>query len=84
MIEYDVPRDADVHRCQYCDRPFETADLLALHHGFDHPDAIDEDELAAFEAAYGEETDEIKHYRLVALGVLVLLYFGLLMTYALV
>lgn len=80
---YDVPTDATVHRCEYCDRPFADEKLLALHRGFEHHDRIGDDELTAFESAYGSETDELRHYQILAIGTLVVLYFGLLIVYAL-
>jgi hypothetical protein len=38
----------------------------------------------AFEVARGAEDDALRQYRIAAVGVLVLLYFGLLIVYALV
>lgn len=84
MSEYDIPPEASVHRCRYCDQPFAEAELLALHRGIDHPEAIDASEREAYEEARAEEDDDIRRYRIIALGLLVLLYFGLLMIYALV
>jgi hypothetical protein len=84
MSEYDIPPEATVHRCAYCDQPFSDSDLLALHRGLNHPEAIDEAEREAYEQATAEEDDELRRYRIIALGLLVLLYFGLLMIYALV
>jgi hypothetical protein len=80
---YDVPADAPVHRCRYCDRPFADEELLALHRGLDHPERIDAEEQAAFEAAYEAESDPLRRYRIAAVGVLVMLYFGLLIAFAL-
>ena len=52
--------------------------------GHEHRDELDDDRLAAFEEAYEAEQDEIRLFRLKALGALVLLYFGFLMVYAVV
>ena len=79
---YDVPAGGQVHQCPYCARPFPDERRLRLHCGLDHPEQIDAEELAAFESAYEEEREELKRDRLVAVGVLVLLYFGLLIVYA--
>jgi hypothetical protein len=81
-LAYDAESDAVV--CEYCGTPFADEDLLALHRGHDHRDALTDDERAAFESAYEGEQDEIRRFRLKALGALVLLYFGFLMVYAVV
>jgi hypothetical protein len=80
--EYDLPPDADPAVCGHCGAPFADDDLLSLHRGIDHADALDETERDAFEAAYENEEEELRLFRLKALGALVLLYFGLLMTYS--
>jgi len=82
--EYDVPEDGDVQECRYCGRPLPGEQLLALHHGVDHPDRLTDEERAAFEDAYEDESDDLRQFRIAALGLLVLLYFGLLILYALV
>lgn len=81
---FDPPADADVFECGYCGRPFADEDLLALHRGHAHPDRLSEEEQAAFEAAYETETGEMRRFQLKAAGVVILLYFLLLMVYALV
>lgn len=69
--------------CKYCGRAFPTEDLRALHRGQEHADRLNEDERAAYEAAYEAETDALRRYRLNAVAALVLLYFGFLYAYAL-
>lgn len=81
-LEYEGAGDAAV--CEHCGAPFADEDLLALHYGHEHRDAIGDDKREAFEAAYGAEQEEIRLFRLKALGALVLLYFGFLMVYAVV
>jgi|AntRauTorcE11898_2_1112593.scaffolds.fasta_scaffold55550_2 hypothetical protein len=81
---YDVPADATVHQCEYCSRPFADEEQLALHRGLDHPERIDDEELTAFEEAYTQENDAIGRYRIIAIGAIVLLYFSLLIIYALI
>ena len=81
-VECDDARDA--HECPYCGRPFASADLLALHRGHAHPDVLTDDERAAFRAAYEDEQQAIREFRLKAIGLLVLVYFGFLVVYALV
>ncbi len=78
----DAPADAP--RCSYCGEPFPSERLRALHRGLEHYDSLDDDERAAYEDAYHSETEDIRSFRLRALVVLVALYFGFLMTYAVV
>jgi len=80
--DYEVPREAEPVVCDHCGAPFAEEELLALHRGIDHADALDEAERDAFEDAYESETEELRLFRLKALGALVLLYFGLLMMYS--
>jgi hypothetical protein len=81
---YDVPADATVHQCTYCNRPFADEERLALHRGLDHSERIDDEEQAAFEEAYTRKNEAIRQYRIIAIGAIVLLYFGLLIIYALI
>ena len=81
-VETRVPTDGVVHRCPYCDRPFAEESYLDLHRGLAHADRVSEAERDAFEAAYEEEQSDLGRFRLVALGLLVLLYFGFLFTFA--
>lgn len=82
--EFDPPADADAVECGYCGRPFADEDLLALHWGHAHPDRLTDGERAAFEEAYETETGEMRRFQLKAAGAVILLYFLLLMVYALV
>jgi len=79
-----VPTDEQTHDCPYCDRPFAREEWRDLHLGLEHPERLDEEEVAAFRSAYDEEAASIRRFRLRALGALVAIYFGLLMVYALV
>ncbi|WP_436930374.1 C2H2-type zinc finger protein [Halosimplex halobium] len=83
-IAYEVPPDETAAECEYCGRPFESEGLLALHRGRAHEAAITDDERAAYEEAYEAESGQLGRFRLKALAILVLLYFGLLMVYAVV
>lgn len=69
--------------CQFCGRAFPTEDLRALHRGQEHADRLDQDERAAYEAAYEAETKALRRYRLNVVAALVVLYFGFLYAYAL-
>ncbi|WP_204959928.1 DUF7410 domain-containing protein [Salinigranum salinum] len=83
-VETDVPSGASVHRCAYCDRPFAEESYLILHRGLAHADVLSETEREAFADAYAEEEADLGRFRIVALGLLVLLYFGFLFTFAVV
>lgn len=78
----DVPPGEEPHRCGRCGAPFKHEDLLALHRGLDHWDALTEPEREAYHAALDDENDAIRRFRIIALGGLVLLYFGFLFAYA--
>lgn len=79
---FDDPADAP--RCPYCGAPFATERLRDLHRGLNHYEDLDINERDAYETAYRSESEDLRSFRLRALAVLVLLYFGFLMTYAVV
>ncbi|WP_254764243.1 DUF7410 domain-containing protein [Natrinema marinum] len=81
---FDGRADESTARCPYCDHPFRRDRHEALHRGLEHPERLSDRERAAFERAVREEDGEIRRFRLYALGVLVLLYFGLLILAAFV
>jgi hypothetical protein len=81
-VETSVPADAPVFCCSHCGRPFATEQLLALHRGLAHGGALTPDERAAYESALEAEAADIRRFRILALGALVVLYFGLLFAYA--
>lgn len=83
-METDVPADASPAECPYCDRAFPEEEYLTLHVGLDHADECTTAEREAFEAAQEDERDALRRFQVQALGLLVLLYFGLLITYAVV
>ncbi|PSQ25681.1 DNA-binding protein [Halobacteriales archaeon QS_8_65_32] len=68
--------------CAYCGRRFAERELLALHRGVEHAEELDEREREAFDAAYGDEEEELRHFRLKALLALMALYFLLLFAYS--
>ncbi|ELZ07912.1 MULTISPECIES: hypothetical protein [Natrialba] len=71
-------------RCPDCGQPFHTRRLQRLHRGLEHPDELADRERAAVERAHREETAEIRRFRLLALGAVLLLYFCTLFLYAVV
>ncbi|WP_251341208.1 DNA-binding protein [Haloplanus halophilus] len=79
-----APPDAASHVCERCGRPFARGEYLALHRGLRHPSDLSAAEREAFEAAREEEEADLRRFRLLALAALVALYFGFLMTYAVV
>lgn len=83
-VDVDVPDGAETHTCEYCGRALPAADLLVLHRGLAHPDELDDAERERFRETYRSESDDISRFRIAAVGVLVLLYFGFLFTYILV
>ena len=82
--ETRVPTGESAFECGYCGQPFSHEEYLALHRGLKHGDELDEREVAEFHDAYGDETEELRLFRLKALALLVLLYFGFLFTYSVV
>jgi len=81
-VETAVPPGAPVHRCARCDRPFADASSLALHRGLAHGADLSAAERDAYAEALDAERADLRRFRIVALGALVLLYFGLLFAYA--
>ena len=81
---YDVPNGEDPVVCPYCGAPFRTADHRALHWGEKHDAALDDDQRAAFAEAFETESDDLRLFRLKSLVAIILLYFTILMIYALV
>jgi len=81
---YAVPASADADTCADCGRPFPDPDLLALHRGLEHGGDLAAAERERVESARESEDRRLGLFRLRALVVLVVLYFGLLMVYALV
>jgi hypothetical protein len=83
-LDFEVPPDASPVDCPHCGRPFVGDRQRDLHVGLQHGDAADESERTAFGDAIGTERDDLRLFRLKALAVLVVLYFGLLFTYSIV
>jgi CRISPR/Cas system endoribonuclease Cas6 (RAMP superfamily) len=82
--DYRVPPGESPYECAYCGHPFREEEYLVLHRGLEHGNELPEDEVEAFYDTYEAETEELKHFRLKALGILVLLYFGFLFIYAII
>lgn len=82
--EYEIRPELPVYECEYCGRPFAREEWLALHRGRAHPGVLADQEVEAFREAYADEEADLRRFRLKALGTLIVLYFGLLMVYAVV
>jgi hypothetical protein len=85
MTDTELPREADhgdaAYVCDDCGRAFHSEDLRVLHRGVRHPETLDAAEQDAYREVYREEERAIRSFRIRALGVLVVLYFGLLFLY---
>ena len=68
--------------CSRCARPFVHEEWLELHRGVVHEDDLTTEEREAFTDAYETEEDELRLFRLKALIVLIIIYFGFIMTYS--
>ncbi len=70
--------------CDHCGDRFADEHLLALHRGRAHADRLSEAERAAYREAREEERDDLRLFRIKALGLLLLIYFGFIYVYAFV
>ncbi|UWG48222.1 Metal-binding domain [Halanaeroarchaeum sp. HSR-CO] len=84
MTDQQPDDTATVHRCPYCGRPEQTTQLLALHIGEEHWEQATERERDRYRTEYEAESDALWRFRLIAVGVLVVIYFGFLFTYSIV
>jgi CRISPR/Cas system-associated protein Cas10 (large subunit of type III CRISPR-Cas system) len=78
----DARGPAEGFDCSYCGRRFAREAYRDLHLGQEHEERLDDTEREAYEAAHDAEAEEIRLFRLKALAVLVLVYFGFLVVYA--
>jgi hypothetical protein len=82
--QYEFPADVSPLRCPHCSRPFVDERQRDLHVGLRHWDLASDAEHTAASRAVEVERGDLRRFRLKALGVLVVLYFGLLFTYSIV
>lgn len=80
--ETAVPEGETPVVCPYCG--FELADdtQRRLHMGLEHYAELPEEQREAFKQTYRREEDALNRFRIIALGGLVVLYFGFLVVYA--
>jgi hypothetical protein len=77
-----VPSNEPPVECPYCDDPFPDDEILLLHKGQRHPEELSAAERSDLRDAHERESEQVRMFRLKALAALILVYFGLIMTYA--
>ena len=70
--------------CGHCGDRFADDRLLALHRGRAHQKALTDAEVEAYREARADERDDLRLFRIKALGLLLLIYFGFIYVYAFV
>lgn len=73
-LDYEIPDDADPVRCPYCNRPFRSKQLQALHLDETHPDEISERQAEEIATAQDTEADAMFVFHLKVIGALVLVF----------
>ena len=68
--------------CPYCEQPFQTERLLALHLGEVHEDSLTDAERETNDDAFEAESDELFIYHLKVIGALIIVYFFVTYAYA--
>ncbi|MDS0299354.1 DNA-binding protein [Halogeometricum sp. S1BR25-6] len=76
-----TPEDSESSVCRVCGRTFPEPRLLVLHRGVRHAGALTDEEKEAYTEAYRDEEAALHSFRIRALAVLVVLYFGVLFLY---
>jgi len=80
--ETHIPGDETPQQCPYCGFELPADDQYQLHLGLNHYERLDDADRQAFRNAYQQEEAALTRFRIIALGGLVLLYFGFLLVYA--
>ena len=80
--ETHVPDSETPRRCPHCGFELPAGDQYQLHLGLNHYARLDDADQQAFRDAYQQEEAALTRFRIIALGGLVLLYFGFLLVYA--
>lgn len=78
-----IPAGDATEECPYCALDLPDGTQYRLHLGVEHYDQLSDAEREGFHEAYRAEADALDRFRIIALGGLVLLYFGFLLVYAL-
>jgi hypothetical protein len=81
--ETTIPNDETPVVCPYCGFELTDDEQYRLHSGLEHYSALTDDERDAFRETYSNEEAALNRFRIIALGGLVVLYFGFLVIYAL-
>lgn len=74
----------EVFQCPYCRHPFSSRRLVSLHLGDAHAERLDAEEWESVELAREAESAELRRLRLKLTLLLVSVYFGFVVLYALV
>lgn len=80
--EYDIPDNADVYECPYCDVVEPREDLRDLHIGHDHEDVADEEEQETFRQTFERESNQVFIYHLKVISLVVAIYFVFLFAFS--
>jgi hypothetical protein len=81
--ETDVPSgETPPEQCPYCEQPFRTERLLALHLGEVHDEVLTDAQRRVYEDAFEAESDELFIYHLKVIGALIVVYFFVTYAYA--
>ncbi len=83
LPETDVSPDATPIVCEHCGFELKNEKQHRLHLGLEHYGQLSEGDRETFRETYHEEEAELNRFRIIALGGLVVLYFGFLIIYAL-
>ena len=81
-VELDVPAGAEVYACERCGERFPRERQRDLHRGLAHAADLTPAEREAYADASADEGADLRRFRIVSLGLLVLIYFGFLFLYA--
>jgi hypothetical protein len=81
--ETAVPAGVEPLVCPHCGFELPDEKQYRLHLGLEHYGRLAEADREAFRETYRAEEDALTRFRIVALGGLVVLYFGFLVVYAL-
>ncbi len=81
--ETDVPANATPIVCEHCGFELTDEKQYRLHLGLEHYGQLSEADRQTFRETYHEEEADLNRFRIIALGALVMLYFGFLIVYAL-
>lgn len=74
--------DGEAEYCPHCGRPLADEQLLALHVGEEHSDAMSEADITGYEAAREQEDDDLFVFHIKVMAAITLVTFVFIYTYA--